>query len=57
MRRICLALVLLVLSAPAFAAAQGVTVTRIGTVTAGEGVELRHKDQVVSVPKPGYRHF
>jgi len=39
------------------AAAQGVTVTRIGTVTAGEGVELRHKDQVVSVPKPGYRHF
>lgn len=35
----------------------GVTATRIGTVAAGQGVELRHKGQIVSVPKPGYRHF
>jgi thiamine-monophosphate kinase len=39
------------------AAAQGVSITRIGTVTAGEGVELRHQDQIVPVPGRGYRHF
>ena len=39
------------------AAAQGVTITRVGTVTAGEGVALRHQNQIVPVPKPGYRHF
>jgi thiamine-monophosphate kinase len=39
------------------AAAQDITVTRIGTVVAGQGVELRHQGQSVSVPKSGYRHF
>jgi thiamine-monophosphate kinase len=34
-----------------------VPVTRIGTVTAGQGVELRHMGQIVFVPRPGYRHF
>ncbi len=31
--------------------------TRIGTVSAGEGVELIHQGQPVPVQKPGYRHF
>jgi thiamine-monophosphate kinase len=35
----------------------GITVTRIGAVTAGQGVELRHRGQIVSVPRRGYRHF
>ena len=39
------------------AAAGDVAVTRIGTVTAGEGVELRHNGQAIPVPKPGFRHF
>ena len=39
------------------AAAKDVSVTRIGTVLAGQGVELTHKGQPVSVAKPGYRHF
>ena len=34
-----------------------VTVTRVGTVGAGQGVELRHAGQPVPVLKPGYRHF
>jgi thiamine-monophosphate kinase len=39
------------------AAARDVPVTRIGTVMAGQGVELTYKGQPVPVPKPGYRHF
>lgn len=39
------------------AAAGDVPVTRIGTISAGAGVELTHKGQPVPVPKPGYRHF
>jgi thiamine-monophosphate kinase len=35
----------------------GVTVTRIGTVAAGEGVELRLDGKALAVPRPGYRHF
>jgi thiamine-monophosphate kinase len=39
------------------AGADGVLVTRIGTVTAGEGVHLLHQGQPVPMPKSGYRHF
>jgi thiamine-monophosphate kinase len=35
----------------------GTMVTRIGTVTAGEGVALMHQAKAVNVPAPGYRHF
>jgi thiamine-monophosphate kinase len=31
--------------------------TRIGQVTAGEGVNLMVEDRIVAVPKTGYRHF
>jgi thiamine-monophosphate kinase len=43
----------------AFTAAPGLegSFTRIGTVTAGQGVEVTHNGQPVAVPKPGYRHF
>jgi thiamine-monophosphate kinase len=34
-----------------------VTVTRIGRVEAGEGVEARLADAVLEIPCPGYRHF
>jgi thiamine-monophosphate kinase len=37
--------------------AKDVTVTRIGMVGAGQGVELRHAGQHIPIPKPGYRHF
>ena len=33
------------------------TVTRIGTVSAGEGIELRHQGLALAVPRRGYRHF
>ena len=39
------------------AAAGNIAVTRIGTVTAGEGVDLSHQGRIVPVLKPGYRHF
>jgi len=39
------------------AAAKGVPVTRIGTVTAGQGVSLLDHGQTVPVQFPGYRHF
>jgi len=39
------------------AAAKGVSVTRIGTVTAGQGLELTFRGQSVPMPKAGYRHF
>jgi thiamine-monophosphate kinase len=39
------------------AAAKDVRVTRIGTVMAGQGIEVTYKGQPVPVPKPGYRHF
>ena len=39
------------------AAAAGVRIARIGTVAAGQGVELRYQGQAVAIPKPGYRHF
>jgi thiamine-monophosphate kinase len=32
-------------------------ITRIGAVTAGEGVELRHQGEPLAVPRPGHRHF
>jgi len=34
-----------------------VTVTRIGSVEAGEGVDLLLDGTLLAVPKPGYRHF
>jgi thiamine-monophosphate kinase len=34
-----------------------VTVTRIGIVTAGEGVRLHYRGEELPVPKAGYRHF
>jgi len=34
-----------------------VTVTRIGRVEGGEGVELQFEGRKLAVPKPGYRHF
>lgn len=34
-----------------------VTVSRIGQVAAGEGVELRREGRVLAVPRSGYRHF
>ena len=37
--------------------AKDVTVTRIGTVGAGQGVELRHAGRPVTMAKTGYRHF
>jgi thiamine-monophosphate kinase len=39
------------------AGANGVAVTRIGAVHAGEGTVLRHRGEVVPVFKGGYRHF
>ena len=39
------------------AAAKAIPVTRIGIVTAGQGVELRHDGQPVAIAKNGYRHF
>jgi thiamine-monophosphate kinase len=39
------------------AKALGVTLTRIGAVVAGEGVELRLDGKVLAIPKAGYRHF
>jgi thiamine-monophosphate kinase len=39
------------------AAAKTIPVTRIGTVTAGQGVVLMFDGKPVAVPKPGYRHF
>ena len=39
------------------AGAGAVAITRIGTVMAGQGVDLRHRGQSVAVPRPGYRHF
>ena len=39
------------------AAAKAIPVTRIGIVTAGQGVELRHDGQPVAIAKSGYRHF
>jgi len=43
----------------AFTAAPGLSgpFTRIGQVTAGEGVNLMVKGNTVAVPKTGYRHF
>ena len=38
-------------------AAGDIAITRIGTVMAGQGVELRHHGQAVAVPRTGYRHF
>jgi len=35
----------------------GTTVTRIGSVTAGEGVALLLNGEELAVPRPGYRHF
>lgn len=35
----------------------GVTVTRIGTVRAGEAVLFNYQGRSLPVPKPGYRHF
>ncbi len=32
-------------------------ITRIGTVTTGEGVALMHQGKAANVPAPGYRHF
>lgn len=37
--------------------AAGIAVTGIGVVTAGEGVALRYRGELLPVPKPGYRHF
>jgi thiamine-monophosphate kinase len=37
--------------------AKGVSVTRIGTVSAGQGVALCHDGKILAVPKTGYRHF
>jgi thiamine-monophosphate kinase len=34
-----------------------IRVTRIGVVEAGEGVELRRREQLLPVSRPGYRHF
>ena len=34
-----------------------VTVTRIGRVEAGAGVDLMLDDRLLAVPQPGYRHF
>ena len=39
------------------AAAKDVLVTRIGTVSAGEGVRLIRDGQEIAEPRPGYRHF
>ena len=39
------------------AAAGDVPITRIGMVTAGQGVEITHAGQKLAVPHPGYRHF
>jgi thiamine-monophosphate kinase len=39
------------------AAADGVAITRVGTVTAGQGVELHHGGKAIPMPKTGYRHF
>jgi thiamine-monophosphate kinase len=39
------------------AAAGDVSVTRIGRVMAGQGVELHHKGQPIPVSRRGYRHF
>jgi thiamine-monophosphate kinase len=39
------------------AAAGDVTLTRIGKVIAGQGVELRHEGQSVTVARSGYQHF
>src|SRR6202012_1750866 len=38
------------------AAAGDIAIARIGEVTAGEGVALRHHGQPVPVSKSGYRH-
>lgn len=39
------------------AAAGDMAITRIGTVTAGQGVELIYEGQPVTMVKTGYRHF
>ena len=39
------------------AAAKDMPVTRIGSVMAGQGVDVTYKGQQVPVTKPGYRHF
>ncbi len=39
------------------AAAGNIAVTRIGTVRAGQGVDLLDQGQPVAVPRSGYRHF
>lgn len=39
------------------AAATETVVTRIGTVTAGQGVELSLSGKILDVPKPGFTHF
>jgi thiamine-monophosphate kinase len=41
----------------AAAARAAISVSRIGTVRAGEGVVLHHQGRVLAAPKPGYRHF
>lgn len=41
----------------AAAAQAAIPVSRIGTVSAGEGVVLHHQGRVLTVPQPGYRHF
>jgi thiamine-monophosphate kinase len=40
-----------------FACQTDVSVTRIGTVAAGEGVTLLVNGQVAALPRPGFRHF
>jgi len=37
--------------------AAGIIVTRIGTVSAGEGVILRYRGELLPVSRSGYRHF
>jgi thiamine-monophosphate kinase len=39
------------------ARAKDVSIARIGTVLAGQGVDVTYKGQQVPVAKPGYRHF
>ena len=41
----------------AAAKAAGISVTAIGTVSAGQGVTVTHRGQTLVIPKPGYRHF
>jgi thiamine-monophosphate kinase len=38
-------------------AAKEVAITRIGTVMAGQGMDVTYQGQSIPVPKPGYRHL